>query len=29
LRQQWSPEQMADGLRQTQPVSLAHERIYQ
>lgn len=29
LRQQWSPEQIADWLRQTQPVSLSHERIYQ
>ena len=29
LRQQWSPEQIADWLQQTQPVSLSHERIYQ
>ena len=29
LRQQWSPEQIADWLRQTHPVSLSHERIYQ
>lgn len=29
LRQQWSPEQIADWLQQTQRVSLSHERIYQ
>jgi IS30 family transposase len=29
LRQQWSPEQIADWLGQTQRVSFSHERIYQ
>jgi IS30 family transposase len=28
LRQQWSPEQIADWLGQTQRVSFSHERIY-